>query len=61
MEKLLTPDEVSEVLGIPKPTLYSARTRGGDYPPALKIGRHLRYRRSDIEAYLERLAAAPTK
>lgn len=54
MERLLTADDVTAILGIPKATLYSARSRGGDYPNCIRIGRHLRWRRSDVEAYIER-------
>ncbi len=40
--RLLTPLEVSEMLRIPVATLYRWRyVRKG--PPALKLGRHLRY------------------
>lgn len=61
MERLLTVEDVSEVLGIPKQTLYGSRTRGGDYPPAIRIGRHLRWRKTDVEAYIERRFAETKK
>ena len=38
-------------LGIPIRTIYSWRTRGRG-PRALKIGRHLRFRRDDVDAWL---------
>ncbi|TCO37625.1 excisionase family DNA binding protein [Kribbella antiqua] len=40
-------DQVSAYLNIPKATLYRWRTIGYG-PPARRIGRHLRYRRSDV-------------
>ena len=50
-EKLFTPAEVAEDLGIPISTLYRWRyERKG--PPAFRVGRHLRYRESDLEAWL---------
>jgi excisionase family DNA binding protein len=49
---LLTIGQVSELLSISKATLYSWRTRKPGYgPPALKFGRLLRYRASDVEAW----------
>jgi excisionase family DNA binding protein len=51
IEQLFTPAEVAELLRIPLKTLYQWRHRGVG-PQALKIGRHLRYRPSDVEAFL---------
>ena len=42
LPRLLTPEEVSEHLRVPVDTLYAWRYRGVG-PPALRIGRHLRY------------------
>ena len=41
-ERLLTVEEVGEILAVPVRTLYTWRYRG-EGPPALKIGGHLRY------------------
>lgn len=51
-DKLLTPDEVAEMLGIPKNTLYSWRHFGRG-PIATKVGRHLRYRESHLGTWIE--------
>ncbi|WP_374266718.1 helix-turn-helix transcriptional regulator [Zoogloea sp.] len=52
-EKLLTTDELATWLGIRRCTLEKARsTRLGDFPPFLRIGHAIRYRRSDIEVWL---------
>jgi excisionase family DNA binding protein len=52
-KRLLPPKEVSERLGgVPVATLYLWRHRG-DGPPAIKIGRHLRYDEDDLEAWIE--------
>ena len=50
-DELLTPEQVSEILTIPRATLYAWRTKGTG-PAALKVGKHLRYRRSTIDAWL---------
>jgi excisionase family DNA binding protein len=52
---LATPEEVSEYLGVPIPTLYQWRYRG-EGPRASKIGRHLRYDWADIETYVRQQA-----
>ena len=57
-ERLLTPGEVAEHLGVPIATLYAWRHRS-EGPPALKIGRHLRYRARDLEAWLAQLGGSP--
>ena len=49
--RLLWPDEVAEILGVPVTTLYGWRYRQIG-PTALKVGRHLRYRREDIERFI---------
>lgn len=50
--KLATPDEIAEYLGVPLGTVYQWSSRGGG-PRLIKVGRHLRARWSDIEAYLD--------
>jgi excisionase family DNA binding protein len=58
--RLMTPDEVCEMLGLPsRATLYTQRYRGE--PPgslAVRVGRHLRWDPSDLDAWLEDLKAA---
>lgn len=51
-EQLLAPAEVSRWLRIPVGTLYRWRSNGSG-PPAIRVGRHLRYRASDLRAWLE--------
>jgi len=51
VNKLLGPEELSEVLGVPVGTLYQWRHRQQG-PPALKLGRHLRWRLEDVELWL---------
>ncbi|HLM20628.1 MAG TPA: helix-turn-helix domain-containing protein [Propionibacteriaceae bacterium] len=51
-ERLMTLTELSEMLDVPIDTLYGWRHRG-EGPAGYRIGRHVRYRRSAVEAWLE--------
>lgn len=52
-DALLTPEELSHILGgVPAATLKRWRTQRTG-PVALHIGRHVRYRRSAVESWLE--------
>jgi predicted DNA-binding transcriptional regulator AlpA len=61
MEPLLSPKELAATLGLAEQTIYNRHSTGGDLPPVLKLGRLLRFRASDVEAWLARqvVAAAP--
>jgi excisionase family DNA binding protein len=52
MTKLLTPTEVAELLDVPANTLPMWRYRGGG-PRFVKVGRHVRYRPEDVDAWLD--------
>lgn len=54
-EPLISITDVSELLGIPVATLYRWRYLG-EGPPGYRIGRHVRYRRSAVEAWIEQQA-----
>ncbi len=54
-EALMTLTDLSEMLGVPVGTLYAWRHRG-EGPPGYRVGRHVRYRRSAVEAWLESCA-----
>ena len=49
--QLLTPDELSDWLQVPKQTLYKWRTCG-DGPRGYRVGKHVRYDRLDVEHWL---------
>jgi excisionase family DNA binding protein len=51
LDRLLTVEDLAEYLGVPVATLYAWRYhRQG--PPGFRVGRHLRYRWADIEAWI---------
>ena len=43
MEKLLTPEELGQVLGLSTQTIYNRRAQGLPLPPTIKWGRMLRF------------------
>lgn len=49
---LATPEALARHLGVPLRTIYGWRHRRIG-PPAIKVGKHLRYRWSDVEAWEE--------
>lgn len=50
---ILTIDQAAAYLAIPKATLYTWRTRRAGFGPrAVKLGGCLRYRRSDLDAWV---------
>lgn len=51
---MLTIEQAAIYLAIPKATLYTWRTRRAGFgPPAVKLGGCLRYRRCDLDAWIE--------
>jgi excisionase family DNA binding protein len=51
--RILTIDQAAAYLSIPKATLYTWRTRRAGFGPrAVKLGGCLRYRRSDLDAWV---------
>jgi excisionase family DNA binding protein len=53
---LITPREVARSLSVAEETLASWRSRKKPHLPYLKVGRLVRYRRSDLVAFVERAA-----
>jgi excisionase family DNA binding protein len=51
-DRLLSIDEVSELLQLPVQTIYKQRSVGL-FCPACKIGRHLRWKRDELFTWLE--------
>lgn len=56
MDRLLTAEELATYLKRPVATLYAWRYRR-EGPPAIRVGRELRYRESEVVAWLDRLAS----
>ena len=50
-EKLMTLADLAEFLGVPVATLYGWRHRG-EGPRGYRVGRHVRYRRVEVEDWL---------
>lgn len=59
MEQLLTPKTLAACLGLAEQTIYNRHSMGGDLPPAIKLGRLLRFRPADVEVWLERQVSSP--
>lgn len=53
-DRLMRIDEVAAYLQVPVKTLYRWRHHGTG-PPAIRVGKHLRYRQRDLEKYLDGL------
>jgi len=55
MEKLLTPQEIAEVLGVQPSTIYQWTHQG--YIPHVKLGKFVRFKEKDVEKWVERKAS----
>lgn len=56
--RLLRPRELSDLLGVPVGTLANWRSaRTG--PPFVKVGRHVRYRTSDVDEWVAARVVEP--
>lgn len=53
--EIMDPQGVADYLRVPVETLYAWRHKGTG-PKASKVGRHLRYRRADVDRWLEERA-----
>jgi excisionase family DNA binding protein len=51
-EPLMTAAEVARLLGVPRSSIYEYARRQLDPLPAIEIGRHRRFLRSDVEHWL---------
>ena len=54
LERLLTSQELADLLRVPVGTTYSWRYKRTG-PPAMRIGKHTRYRETDVLHWLEQL------
>lgn len=51
-DRLLSPKELAEYLGIPLSTIYKWNY-SGEGPRRLKLGKHCRYRTADVDRWLD--------
>ncbi len=51
LDHLLTAQDLAAYLDVPLTTLYAWRYRG-EGPAGFRVGKHLRYRRSDVEQWI---------
>ncbi len=58
LDELLTADEVAELLHIPRSTVSDYARRG--VLPSIKLGRHVRFVRSDVAEAIEQLRLGRT-
>ena len=55
LEELRTPDDICERLNVKKSFFYAPiRRKGADPIPCVTVGKYLRYRLSDVMAWIER-------
>ncbi|MEQ6433697.1 helix-turn-helix domain-containing protein [Comamonas sp. w2-DMI] len=52
MDRLLTPRELSALIALAQRTIYNRRATGGDLPPAILLGRHVRFKASDVQQWI---------
>jgi excisionase family DNA binding protein len=57
-DEFLDPQGLADWFGIPIRTVYNWRSRQ-EGPRGYRIGRHVRYRRSEVEEWLKRQADEP--
>jgi len=54
IERLITPEEASEILGVTAKSLSNSRYTGtGLQVPYIKLGKIIRYKESELETYIE--------
>jgi excisionase family DNA binding protein len=57
---LITAEELAEELGVPRGTIAQWRWKGQG-PRGIKVGKHLRFRREDVDAWIEAQADPVTR
>lgn len=59
MDRLLTPRELSALIALAQQTIYNRRATGGDLPPVILLGRHVRFKAADVHQWMERHRESP--
>lgn len=57
-EPLLTADQVAELLAVPRSSVYEYARRRRRPLPSIEVGRHRRFYRSDVAAWLTTMRSA---
>lgn len=57
LDNLMTVQDVAAYLGVPVATVYQWNSRDVG-PPRYRIGKYVRYRLTDVDAWIDRQAAA---
>jgi len=52
MDQLLSTKALASVLGVSEQTIYNRHSSGGNLPPSIKLGRLLRFRATDVDAWI---------
>jgi len=52
MHQLFSPQTLATYLGLAEQTIYNRHSTGGDLPKAVKLGRLLRFRPADVDAWV---------
>jgi len=52
MTQLLSPRELAQKLSLKEQTIYNRHSSGASLPPCVKIGNRLRFRLSDVDAWI---------
>ena len=55
LDALLSPQELADYLGVPIKSIYLWNTTGTG-PRRVRVGKHVRYRPTDVAAWLDRQA-----
>ena len=58
-EGLLSPPQLAAYLNVPLATIYDWRHRRCG-PPGFRLGKHVRYRKADVEQWIDDQARAST-
>ncbi len=58
IDTLHSPEWLAEYLGIPLATIYQMNSRGTG-PRRIRVGKHVRYRKAEVDAWLDSRAVEP--
>ncbi|WP_079436981.1 helix-turn-helix domain-containing protein [Zoogloea sp. LCSB751] len=60
MPQLLSPKTLAACFGVAERTIYNRHSMGRDLPPAIKLGRLVRFHLADVNAWLDAKRQAAT-